>query len=160
MIEFILGIAQSILANVLSDFVSGRRKAARREEIEETVRQVVLSRADPELREEEIRRIVAGVVREVAMLADTDPDLERRGNIIRISPNVRSRSADFQSPRSELEIRLQRLNEAVASRRRQVKEETSQRDADVEFTAVPDASFDLRSALSKMEDNIQRRRGD
>ncbi|BCK70022.1 hypothetical protein Srufu_039750 [Streptomyces libani subsp. rufus] len=159
MIEIILGIAQSVLANVISDFASGRRQAARREEIEEIVRQVVLNRSETELREEEIRRIVANVVREVAQIADTDPDLERRGNVIRISSNIEERSADAKSSDGELELRLLRLDEAVASRRRQLEVKTTKRNEDLEFTKVPDASFDLLSALSEMEDNIQRRRG-
>ncbi|WP_432141342.1 hypothetical protein [Streptomyces sp. bgisy084] len=158
MIEIILGIAQSVLANVISDFVSGRRQTARREEIVEIVRQVVINRSETELREEEFRRIVASVVREVGKIADTDPDLEIRGNVIRDSSGAGERSADVKSSDGELELRLLRLDEAVASRRKQLEVKKKQGNGNLEFTKAPDASFDLLSALSEMEDNIQKRR--
>lgn len=116
---FILGVAGTVLSNVITDLVTGRSKAARRAEIERQVEAILSERTPrkaPELKVESGR-----VMSEIDSLARLDPDLRVNEDRIELAEQIQPGIArPEQQINIELAQRLERLNETVRARRVQL----------------------------------------
>jgi hypothetical protein len=122
MLEFVLGIAQSVLADVIRDMIKGKLSTAGRTEIEKDVaHRLLLLARDQHLSDlEEMRR---EILSEIDIISARDPDLHVAHDGIRLaSPPKRPllRRNSEERANTELMIRLRSLSEVVARRREEI----------------------------------------
>lgn len=116
-LTFILGLASSVLANVISDLVMGKTKAARKKEIEQHIAAILLTESRHQ--SQDLSALLHRVMDEVELLSVRDPDLA-------ITPDAISLAKPLKPPvfhkekfvNRQLAKRLTNLNEAVRERRR------------------------------------------
>lgn len=153
MLEFILGAAQSVLANVITEFATGRTKKAHPEQIEEIIERQVQQSLDN--RREDVRLVVRSVLEEVFIIAEKDPDLMIIRGDITLTPTLRARQDG-----AELAVRLRTLEETVELRKKEKMLESASEVDEIEYEEAPvKAGPDWRSELREMERRVQERKG-
>lgn len=116
---FILGVASTVLSNVITDLVTGRSRAARRAEVEHQVEAVLAKRAPQKTRE--LKAQSDRVMSEIDSLARLNPDLKVDEDRIELAEEVKAGSAHPETLINiELARKLERLNETVLARRKQL----------------------------------------
>lgn len=118
-LSIVLGIAGTVVSNVLTELITGKAKAARRAEIERSVA-IALAEQKRELgaHAAEIRQ---QTLDEVALLIERSPDLTYRDDDIILSRPLRGRvirGKDYVN--TELRKRLENLQDIILSRRQQL----------------------------------------
>jgi hypothetical protein len=151
-LSVILGIASTVVGNVLSELITGKTKAARRAEIERAVaialaeQQRALGTQAAALRQQTLD--------EVSLLVERSPDLAFRGDDVVLTYPLRARAIRGKSyVNAELHKTLENLQQIVATRRKQLGLPTTAEDADqtpVEWVPVTDEPPDR--ALPRSED--------
>ena len=173
-IAYALGVASTVVANVLTELITGRAKRARQEEIERHVA-LALSRerADNAVLRNELARVMA----EVSLLVTRHPHLSTKGTDVVLS-DTRLPKVLFPSARRNalLIAELKTLDDIVAARRRELAPEQElgvaqppevgakpTESASEDEDATPDAPAAERGGrwaneLARMGDQIRRRR--
>ncbi|MEV0975936.1 hypothetical protein [Streptomyces sp. NPDC049915] len=153
LLEFALGLAQSVLGNAISEMVNGRLKSAREEQLRKSV-EAELSRRS-QFDDDDIGRIVKHTVKEIFAVAAADPDLEIKGKEIRITPKEEGRPE-----LEEVARRLRALKETVEYRRNQLHEDPTAHSEHIatEFLRPPPNDIDWQAEIQGMQRRIRNRR--
>lgn len=119
LIEFVLGIASSVLTNVITDLVTGQKKAAQMEEIRrEVARQLEMQARFKKEQEAQIQQLV---IEEIDRLVEHNSDLKIAENQIKLKKRI---EIPLLSPKrnveEELKAQLDQLNAAVLARRQEL----------------------------------------
>jgi len=168
-LTLILGLANTVLGNILSDFITGKSRTARRSEIEREVALILNQKYRERL---DVRHVVQEVMREVDILSRRDPDLIVSGDKIELKQPLRRPIApvDRETVQHELNDRLERLDRIIAERRAElglkVSSDTTLTDRpsipDIpdgwEFVGAPKEDTKWARALKNTDNNIRKRR--
>ncbi|WRH67921.1 MAG: hypothetical protein RSE13_06370 [Planktothrix sp. GU0601_MAG3] len=127
-LTFILNIACSVLSGIIVNLVkdnTDQGKVALKADIElEVVRQVreEFKRIERQPLEQEIKEITAKILEEINNLANKDPDLKFSHDKIELKKPVGKPILPFsdRGVDQEVEIRLERLKEIIAQRRKEL----------------------------------------
>lgn len=120
-LTFVLGIASTILSNVISDLITGKSKTARKVEIEKQVAVTLLHQSKQE--NQDLRIILHDVMREIEILSKRDPDLRVREDRIELRTPIKKSILPFSRERliqNELTSRLDTLGHIIAQRREEL----------------------------------------
>ncbi len=118
-IALVVGAAQQILVNVLTDHWTGAR-AARKREIEKIAREAVTAR-EPALSKADKEALVERILAEVRYLVHEHPDLQWRSESVYVLPTVpQVPQRDPEVVNALLRERVERLNRIVRDRYQQV----------------------------------------
>ncbi len=124
-LTFILSIAYSVLSGIILDLMKDNGKAGLKDNIElEVVRQVreEFKRIERQPPEQEIKTISDSILKEIKNLVNKDPDLKFSDDKIELKKPVGKPILPFsdRGVDQEVEIRLERLKEIIAQRRKEL----------------------------------------
>jgi len=112
----IVGLATSVLKDIIVNLVNGKSKAARRQEIETEVAKQLLHHGYSQ-REEELRRLRATVVQEIEVLARRNSELVVLTGSIELKAATGSRQIARWRSTEALHLQLEKMDQIVAVRR-------------------------------------------
>lgn len=119
MIEFVLSIASAVLANVITELVTGRRKAARMEEMKQEVASQIEQHS--QLQNENQTQTLQLVLEEMIKLIERDSALKLAKDQIELKKSL---ELPFISPKrnvnEEVKLQLEHLSTIVVARRREL----------------------------------------
>ena len=168
-ITYILGVAGSVVASVLTDLITGRTKRARQEEIERHVALAISrERQDNAVIREELARAMA----EVSLLVARHPHLSTKGTDVVLSGTKVPKVIFTAARRNALLIdELRSLDEILAARREELTETGDEQPGRMLISEAQNdpspTSDEIERArkgrwsleIGKMGDEIRRRRG-
>ena len=175
-LTFILGLASTVMGNILSDFITGKSHMARRVEIERLVSMELLNQS--QRNNLDVKKVLQDVMREIELLSRRNPDLRVRDDRIELTKPVNIPSVAFDRQKliqGELGNRLERLNHIIAERRAELGLLNSSDSSSAitvgevsvapnvpegwEFVETSPKESKWLRAIKDTEDNIRRRRG-
>ncbi len=125
LLTFILNIASSVLSQLITSLLTGKRKEVQKTELEEIVTRKVIEefkQLKQKPQEQERHEIISKILDEINFLATKDHDLRFLPSKIElekpvITPILPFRDRDVEK---EVEVRLERLDKIIAQRRKEL----------------------------------------
>ena len=154
-LSIVLGIAGTVVSNLLTELITGKSKAARQAEVE---RAVAIALADQQRQlGEHAAAIRQQTLDEVALLIDRSPDLQYRGDDVILTRPLRGRAIRGEGyVNAELRKRLENMQEVIFSRRKQLGLPITTEDAvhmPEEWVPVADSQPTPKSQLAHRSTN-------